>query len=324
MTIIDKLPIISLIVSTIATLFAAIAIVIMQRQNRKSNKYTASQETLQLSEQRIEVKNEEIKALNNRISSLENTRSDMDKLSKKELEIKDSEIEKLAEIFIEFKRDIVANLKTINDKSQIREEELKNVEIEAKKIAINESDSNEIDILVKKMERIQEVSEFKNPSTLQTLYRSYFNLGKYHLAAESKKRLIEMGYDTADNNFKIGLCYNHAGDIFNAVKYYEIATTKEKNHPIYWSYYGGALKKIGRYDEAIEKLNIAINLDNRCDDAYYNLGAIYSMKGDFDKSIFNIKKAIELKPETKDYIVKRPYFDNIKNNLEFIKLVSNS
>jgi len=295
----------------------------MYRQNHKSNKHTTSQETIQLLEKTIEVKTEEIAGLKGRINSLESTSNDMAVLSKKQLEFKDTEIEKLAEQLIGFKTEIVSNLKTINDRNLIREEELKNVEIEAKKIAINESDKNEIDILVKKIERIQEVSKFINPSTLKTLYQAHFKLGQYHLAAESIKRLVEKGYDTADNYFKMGLCYNHAGDIFNAVKNYEIATQKEKNHPLYWSYYGGALKKIAKYDEAIEKLNIAINLDNRCDDAYYNLGAIYSMKGDVDKAIFNIKKAIELKPETKDYIVRRPYFDNIKTHPDFIAIINN-
>jgi tetratricopeptide (TPR) repeat protein len=327
----DKISLISLIIAAIAAIGTIVALIKMDRQNRKSNNYTTSQETIQLLEntnalleKTIGTKNEEIIGLNNRINSLENTRSEKEALSKQQLELKDTEIEKLVEQLVEIKTEIVSNLKVMNDRNQIREEELKNVEVEAKKIAINESDKNEIDILVKKVERIQDVSKYISVAALQTLYKSHFKIGQYHLAAESIKRLIEKGYNTADNYFKMGLCYNHAGDIISAVKNYEIATEKDKSHPIYWSYYGGALKKLGRYDEAIEKLNIAIDLDNRCDDAYYNLGAIYAMKIDLEKAIYNLKKAIDLKPETRDYIVRRPYFDKIKNHPDYIALVGSS
>jgi tetratricopeptide (TPR) repeat protein len=58
--------------------------------------------------------------------------------------------------------------------------------------------------------------------------------------------------------------------------------------------------------EAIEKFNLAINLDKNYDSAYYMRGIAYYDKGNISEATKNISKAIHINPDAWLYILNQP------------------
>ena len=57
---------------------------------------------------------------------------------------------------------------------------------------------------------------------------------------------------------------------------------------------GGAYEKKGQYDQAISDYTMALMINHKYDDAYYNRGWAYYFKKEYDKSWEDVKKAQEL------------------------------
>ena len=55
------------------------------------------------------------------------------------------------------------------------------------------------------------------------------------------------------------------------------------------------------FEEAIAKLNEAIQIDSKYPSAYLNLGLLYILLGDNENAIANYKKAVEVRPSAKAY-----------------------
>lgn len=90
-------------------------------------------------------------------------------------------------------------------------------------------------------------------------------------------------------------------DPIKAVECYQEAIKWNKDNP--WSYYslGLVLRDLGRYEEAINNLNICIEKSegdsSGKSDAYNLLGNVYSSKGDYGAARKNYEKALELNPD---------------------------
>ena len=65
------------------------------------------------------------------------------------------------------------------------------------------------------------------------------------------------------------------------------------NDPNYWYYKGYALRKLERFDEAIESANEALFLDANFNIAHFELGMIYQSRSDYKKAIEHIKKVVD-------------------------------
>src|SRR3990167_934991 len=64
------------------------------------------------------------------------------------------------------------------------------------------------------------------------------------------------------------------------------------NDPNYWYYKGYTLRKLGKFDEAIESANKALSLDTNFNLAHFELGMIYQSNGDYKKAIEHITKVV--------------------------------
>ena len=63
---------------------------------------------------------------------------------------------------------------------------------------------------------------------------------------------------------------------------------------------GQAYSDKGETDKALTDLKKAIELDPKYADAYNNLGVLYVKTGDNEKAIVNFKKALEIDPNHKN------------------------
>ena len=65
------------------------------------------------------------------------------------------------------------------------------------------------------------------------------------------------------------------------------------NDPNYWYYKGYTLRKLEKFDEAIESANKALSLDADFNLAHFELGMIYQIRGDYKRAIEHIKKVVD-------------------------------
>ena len=88
-------------------------------------------------------------------------------------------------------------------------------------------------------------------------------------------------------NFTLGLASNDPGAIAEALAEELMAAFAE----------GVELSRVGRYDEAIEKYQEALAINDLCSDCWYNIGVAFSQKQDLDQAERAFKEAIEIAPD---------------------------
>jgi len=84
---------------------------------------------------------------------------------------------------------------------------------------------------------------------------------------------------------------------------------------------GNVFCQCGRTEEAIKCYLQAIEIRPEDGISYYNMACAYSMENKKNEAIAYLKKAIELKPSCRDGAKKDKDFDNIRNSIEFQKLI---
>src|SRR5690606_9759921 len=90
---------------------------------------------------------------------------------------------------------------------------------------------------------------------------------------------LERGQELFPNNDEIQVeilnAYVRAGQVDRAIEAYDARIAADPNDPLYRYNYGSLLLQAERFDEAIEQLSRAIELDPQNANAFYNLGAAY-------------------------------------------------
>ena len=181
---------------------------------------------------------------------------------------------------------------------------------------------------IKKLNHALEVEdEEKDIAHIHSLLGwSYRQLEDYDKALEHYIQSKENGRDSAWINDEIGYCYKKKSDLKKALEFYLLAEKYDKNDlervsEIAWIYsilgeykeglkyteravklgrndawiniqYGACLANSNRFQEAIEKLEYALSLDEEKDlaFAYSQLGWCYRLLGDYEKALgYHIK-----------------------------------
>lgn len=139
-------------------------------------------------------------------------------------------------------------------------------------------------------------------------------------AVEILSQVLLLDPDFPKIHFEIGLCYAHLGealgdldDFFKAVHHFRLATkTEEENDEIFleWSnvlihisqYTSDREVALQSYREAEIKLLHAAKLGN--EEAFYQLGCLYSLQGQHEKALFFLQKAhkAETLPDLEDLL----------------------
>ena len=113
------------------------------------------------------------------------------------------------------------------------------------------------------------------------------------------ERLEQLGYlDAAspksDRNLAGSLF--EAGNLEKAVEAYAALTVENPEDGALRASYGGVLGALGRYDEALEQLDAAIELQPLNVEAYYNRGLIHERRGDRPSAVAEYRTALRYNP----------------------------
>jgi tetratricopeptide (TPR) repeat protein len=89
---------------------------------------------------------------------------------------------------------------------------------------------------------------------------------------------------------------NNDNRLEQQVAYYEGLVSKESNNPEHRVNLGFSYHLIGKSEDAVKQLKIAIDLDKENVGAYFNLGLVYNDQERYDDALKQSKKAVELAP----------------------------
>jgi Flp pilus assembly protein TadD len=87
-----------------------------------------------------------------------------------------------------------------------------------------------------------------------------------------------------------------------------------------WGIKGQLLASMNKYEEAISSYNSAIQLDPDQAEYIYNRGCSYCLKGDKANALADLKKAISLSPQIKEWAPKDEDFKSLWDDEDFKKL----
>ena len=143
---------------------------------------------------------------------------------------------------------------------------------------------------------------------------AYIYLGRIYLSSQDRAddalTVLEQGRELFPDNEELQTellnAYVRAGQTDRAIGAYEARITAEPDNPLYRYNYGSLLLQAERYDEAIEQLEQAIELDAQNANAYYNLGAAYQNKAaSFNARIAELEDAGAAQAEVEAVIAER-------------------
>jgi len=155
-------------------------------------------------------------------------------------------------------------------------------------------------------------------------------------ATEKYKKALEIKPDEYEAYYNWGFALADLGEmennpnLFNEAieKYKKAIEIKPDKHEAYYNW-GNALLDLGEmennpnlFNEAIEKYKKAVEIKPDKHEAYYNLACAYSLLNEPQSALKYLKKAIEYDPDNRKEASEDEDFAPLRENPEFIALVS--
>lgn len=140
--------------------------------------------------------------------------------------------------------------------------------------------------------------EPENPALELVLAQSYLQAGEYRKALAEFKQMLERDPDSASVHMLLGEAYDAQGEPDKAISEFEAATEKGYTPDAHFGL-GYLLWKARRYDEAKSQFHWELSKDPRHSQAVTYLGDIALKQGDMRLAEELLRKAIELKPDSR-------------------------
>lgn len=121
----------------------------------------------------------------------------------------------------------------------------------------------------------------------------------YENAIHYAKKALEFNSNMLPAYVLLGQIYSTISDKENSLNSFKIAYEKDLISPVFYLEWGKALQKFELYDEALEKLQKAYELDSENIDINASLGFCYVIKKDFNNAEPLLQKVLTQEPENK-------------------------
>jgi len=153
---------------------------------------------------------------------------------------------------------------------------------------------------------------------LSAFYPEYYNKAFYYY-----KRCLELSdrYSNTSNfyhNFQCGWCLWETDNYKEAIEYYKEALKWKPDYEARYETWmqGHILLLLGKYDQAVKKLNQSIKIDPDFENALFSRSLLYYLNGDYKKALDDCNHIIELRNKNKAIAVFYKKAINLKKNIE--------
>ena len=160
------------------------------------------------------------------------------------------------------------------------------------------------------------------------MYLAYYDKGVALAKLDQISEALKCYEEAIKLNPEYSLAWNNKGweswkldRNSEALEAYEEAIRLDPKFELAWHNYGWLLNKLNRKEDAIKAYEEAIKLDPEKAQTRNNIASIYSLKGEKNKMIVNLKKAIDLNTNFKNLAKTDKDFEAFWNDEDFKKLV---
>jgi adenylate cyclase len=126
----------------------------------------------------------------------------------------------------------------------------------------------------------------------------YLSQRQYPAAIEAGRRTVEVHPQYADGQATLAFILSYDGQFEEAL---EALARAHRINPqgtgIYFAVEGRILFQLGRYDEALERLEVAISRNPAFDRMHLNLAAVYAAMGRLDDARWSVDEALAISPD---------------------------
>ncbi len=148
---------------------------------------------------------------------------------------------------------------------------------------------------------------------------AYDDLGQYEKAIEDYNKVIELDPQNALAYNNRGLVYADLGQNEKAIADYTKAIILAPQDDMAYVNRGNIYSDRRQYEAALEDYNKAIQLDPQCATAYYVRGCVYSMQWKLEKALLDYTIAIQLNPTPNGYRNRGMTYVDLKQYEESLK-----
>ncbi|MCP4049454.1 MAG: tetratricopeptide repeat protein, partial [bacterium] len=166
--------------------------------------------------------------------------------------------------------------------------------------------------------------EPKDPMLYYERANSYYDLKNYDKAIEDYNKAIELKPECSNFYNDLGVCYEDLEQFEKAIGNYNKAieiNAEDKNAHFNKGY---CYQTLGHYEMAIDSYNKAKEINPEDEFVYVSLGGVYSLLNEKDKSLECLKISFEKGLRDFEGIEEDTDYDNIRDTIEFISLISNT
>jgi tetratricopeptide (TPR) repeat protein len=140
----------------------------------------------------------------------------------------------------------------------------------------------------------------------------YYRLNDTENAIEAFKLMLEKEPQSQDTLINLSAIYFEKGDLEEGMKYFKQLDEKSLEDPSIFYNIGILLFKNRQIDMAIDYLQKCLAVDPTYVNGYYQLALVNLNKGDLDEAKKNLKKVIELAPESEKAALAKKILENIE------------
>jgi len=140
----------------------------------------------------------------------------------------------------------------------------------------------------------------------------YYRLDDTENAIEAFKLMLEKEPQSQDTLINLSAIYFEKGDLEEGMKYFKQLDEKSLKDPSIFYNIGILLFKNRQIDMAIDYLEKCIAVDPMYVNGYYQLALACLNKGDLEEAKKNLKKVIELAPESEIAAIAKSMLENIE------------
>ena len=201
---------------------------------------------------------------------------------------------------------------------------IKNNDIKNNNVFVTKNKSEEIkkqqlkENEVKKQQQIKKKQESLEKKW-KTGYDQFFEK-KYKQSIEIERQVIKEDPNFYKAYTVEGIALAYSGDFKSGMKQIDKALILKPNYG--YARFNKALANelYGYYEEAIEWYKKDLEVE-KSEWSYYGIASIYGRKGDIKNTMKYLKLAIDINPNVKDVAKNEEDFDNVRECMEFKKLI---
>ncbi len=127
-------------------------------------------------------------------------------------------------------------------------------------------------------------------------YKRMFNIPEEAISKGFFLKSLSMRETFAIQFLSIGQWYQKIGDYDMSLSYYDRCVKSDPKFPEVYISMAVALTKLNRYDEAMEYVNIGLDMNRNEPLGYLNKGSIYYLKKEYSLAVKEFDRAIQLDP----------------------------